>query len=328
MARADEEQLTLVERGERHQVALYLSAIAVGAVIGSTVPGSGGLEWAIEPVLGALLFVTFLTVPFARIRKALRDGRFLAVLGVLNFVVVPAVVLGLSRFVAEDQALLIGVLLVLLTPCVDYVIVFTRLAGGASDRLLAAAPLLMLAQILLLPLYLWLFAGFEALAAIDLAPFVRAFLVLMVVPLGLAVLVQALGSRLRFAADAERTLPAFMVPLMMLTLGIVVASQVRAVGTRLDALWGLVPLYAGFIVVMIALGWVAGKLARTDAATSRALIFGGVTRNSLVVLPLALALPSSLSLAPLVVVTQTLVELVAMVVMVRLIPRIVPERAS
>ncbi len=38
-------------------------------------------------------------------------------------------------------------------------IVFTRLAGGSDRRLLAAAPLLMLAQMALLPVYLWLFMG-------------------------------------------------------------------------------------------------------------------------------------------------------------------------
>jgi ACR3 family arsenite efflux pump ArsB len=37
-------------------------------------------------------------------------------------------------------------------------------------------------------------------------------------------------------------------------------------------------------------------------------------------LPLALALPQSLSIAPLAVVTQTLVELVGMVIFVRLVP--------
>ena len=43
-----------------------------------------------------------------------------------------------GTFVADEPALLFGVLLVLLTPCIDYVIVFSGLAGGASDRLLAA----------------------------------------------------------------------------------------------------------------------------------------------------------------------------------------------
>ena len=35
----------------------------------------------------------------------------------------------------------------------------TGIARGAKDRLLAAAPLLMLVQMVLLPLYLWLFVG-------------------------------------------------------------------------------------------------------------------------------------------------------------------------
>ena len=63
-------------------------------------------------------------------------------------------------------------------------------------------------------------------------------------------------------------------------------------------------------------------------AARRALVFSGVTRNSLVVLPLALALPPALALAPLVVVTQTLVELVFMIGMIRVVPRMLPGRTS
>ncbi|MGB7363451.1 MAG: arsenic resistance protein, partial [Rhodococcus sp. (in: high G+C Gram-positive bacteria)] len=58
---------------------------------------------------------------------------------------------------------------------------------------------------------------------------------------------------------------------------------------------------------------------------TRALVFSGATRNSLVVLPLALALPPALSLAAVVVVTQTLVELIGMVLYVRYVPRLVPD---
>jgi ACR3 family arsenite efflux pump ArsB len=242
---------------------------------------------------------------------------------VLNFVVVPLVVFGLSRFVADEPALLFGVLLVLLTPCIDYVIVFAGLAGGASERLLAAAPLLMLAQILLLPLYLLLFIGPEGVAVVEVGPFARAFLLLIVVPLAAAGLVQALGRRHRAGALVERTMLGLMVPLMMATLFTVVASQAGAVGESLAQLLVLVPLYAGFLVVMAALGLGVGRVARLDVPATRALMFSGATRNSLVVLPLALALPASLSLAPVVVVTQTLVELVGMIVFVRVVPRLV-----
>lgn len=316
---------TVVSWLEHRQIDLYLVAILAAGVIGLTAPGAHHLEGAIEPVLALLLFATFLGVPFAAIGKSLRDGRFLAAVGVLNFVVVPLVAYGLSRFVADEQALLFGVLLVLLTPCIDYVIVFAGLAGGSSERLLAAAPLLMLTQILLLPLYLLLFIGPEGVAVVEIGPFARAFLLLIVVPLTAAALVQALARRHRSGVVIERTMLWLMVPLMMATLFTVVASQAGAVGDSLGQLLVLVPIYAGFLVVMAALGIGAGRIFRLDAPATRALVFSGATRNSLVVLPLALALPASLSLAPVVVVTQTLVELIGMVIFVRLIPRLIPR---
>ncbi|KQR66006.1 arsenic resistance protein [Frigoribacterium sp. Leaf172] len=313
---------------EHRQIGLYLVAILAAGVVGLIVPGAHHLEGAIEPVLALLLFATFLGVPFAAMGKSLRDGRFLAAVGVLNFVVVPPVAYGLSRFVSDEPALLFGVLLVLLTPCIDYVIVFAGLAGGASERLLAAAPLLMLAQILLLPLYLLLFIGPEGVALVEVGPFARAFLLLIVIPLTAAALVQALARRHRSGVVIERTMLGLMVPLMMATLFTVVASQAGAVGDSMGRLLVLVPIYAGFLVVMAALGIGAGRIFRLDVPATRALVFSGATRNSLVVLPLVLALPASLSLAPVVVVTQTLVELIGMVIFVRLVPRLVPNQRA
>jgi len=111
---------------------------------------------------------------------------------------------------------------------------------------------------------------------------------------------------------------------MMATLAVVPASQVGAVGG--DDLGGLATvalLFVAFLVVMAPLGRVVARVARLDVPAARALTFSGATRNSLVVLPLALALPEAYALAALVVVTQTLVELVGMVVYVVLVPRLV-----
>ena len=319
----------LVAALERHQVALYLAGIAAGAVVGWAVPGADAWAVLVEPVLALLLLATFLAVPFAALGAGLRDGRFLGALLVLNFVVVPAVVFGLSRFVAHDDALLVGVLLVLLAPCVDYVIAFTALAGGAAERLLAAAPLLMLVQLVVLPVLLRVVAGEAPVAAVDVGPFVRALVLLILAPLALAALLQwgtarGRGGVRRTAAGVVRGCTAAMVPLMVVTLFTVVASQIRGVGERLPALAAVVPLFAAFAAVMVALGVVAARWARLDVPAGRALVFSGATRNSLVVLPLALALPASLDPAPLVVVTQTLVELGAMVSLVRLVPRLLP----
>jgi ACR3 family arsenite transporter len=325
----------LVRRMERRQVPLYLSAIAVGALVGWLAsPVAPALAAAITPALGLLLFATFLGVPMVRIGRSVRDLRFLGTVLLLNFLVVPVVVFGLSRFVAADRALLIGVLLVLLTPCVDYVIVFTGLAGGARDKLLAATPLLMVVQLALLPVYLLLFAGPDATDLIDPAPFLSAFLLLIVLPLAAAAAVQWLagtaargtdGRARRATRAVEALLQTLMVPLMMTTLAVVVGSQVAAVGARAGELLVLVPIYLAFLILMVGLGIGLARLTRLDAPAGRALVFSGATRNSLVVLPLALALPDSLALAPLAVVTQTLVELVGMVLLVRLLPRLLPH---
>lgn len=311
--------------GERHQVWLFVAAIALGVVVGLTFPAvAPALSLATTPVLALLLFATFLGVPLIEVGRSLGDIRFLGTVLALNFLVVPLVAFGLSRFVADDQGLLLGVLLVLLTPCVDYVIVFTGLAGGARERLLAATPLLMLLQIVLLPAYLWLFAGGAVVAEIDLAPFIEAFLWLIIVPLAAAALVQALARRHRIGRGIERFFAAAMVPLMMATLAVVVGSQIADVGAAATALVRVVLIYLAFLAIMLVVGWAAARGVRLPVPETRALIFSGATRNSLVVLPLALALPPAFAIAPLAVVTQTLVELVGMVVFLRVVPALTP----
>ncbi|WP_371789303.1 arsenic resistance protein [Streptomyces albidoflavus] len=320
-----QERVGLVERMEVHQVAVYVGAMVAGALVGWAAPGlAPGLEHAVNPVLGALLFVTFLQVPAAELFRSLRGGRFLAAVLVVNFVVVPLVVAAMFVLLPADQAVRIGVLLVLLCPCIDYVIVFSGLAGGSSRRLLAATPLLLVAQMVLLPGFLYLFMGAELAEVVEVGPFVEAFLVLIVIPLALAWTVQGWAARRpagRRAADAAGTT---MVPLMAATLLTVVASQVPKIGDSLGDVAAVVPFYVAFLVVMAFAGLAVARLFRLGTPAGRAVVFSGATRNSLVVLPLALALPDRFAAAGAVVVTQTLVEVVGMVVYVRLVPRLLP----
>ncbi|MFB7187032.1 arsenic resistance protein [Streptomyces sp. NPDC056230] len=315
----------LVERMEHHQIAVYLGAMAAGALVGWAAPSAGpGLEHAINPVLGALLFVTFLQVPAAELLRSLRDGRFLSAALVVNFVVVPLVVAAMFVFLPADQAVRIGVLLVLLCPCVDYVIVFSGLAGGSNRRLLAVTPLLLVVQMLLLPGFLYLFMGSELADIVEVGPFIEAFLVLIVIPLVLAWALQAWAVRRPAGQKVSDAATTTMVPLMAATLFVVVASQIPKLGDSLADVAAVIPFYAAFLVVMAFVGKGIARLFRLDAPASRAVVFTGATRNSLVVLPLALAVPDTLSVAAVVVVTQTLVEVLGMVAYVRLVPRLVP----
>ncbi|WP_406490551.1 bile acid:sodium symporter [Streptomyces phaeochromogenes] len=310
---------------EDHQVAIYLAAMAAGALLGWAAPGVGpGLEHAINPVLGALLFVTFLQVPSSELVHSLHDGRFLAAALVVNFMVVPLVVAAMFTFLPADQAVRVGVLLVLLCPCVDYVIVFSGLAGGSSRRLLAATPLLLVAQMLLLPGFLYLFMGSDLADIVEVGPFLEAFAFLIVIPLALAWALQAWAARRPAGQQVSDAATTTMVPLMAATLLTVVASQVPKLGESLADVAAVIPFYVVFLLVMAFAGKAAARLFSLDTAAGRAIVFTGATRNSLVVLPLALALPDALAVAAVVVVTQTLVEVLGMVAYVRLIPRLVP----
>ncbi|OAA20106.1 arsenite efflux pump ACR3-like permease [Frankia sp. EI5c] len=310
---------------ERHQIAIYLAAIAAGGLLGWAAPdASPGLEHAINPVLAALLFVTFLQVPAAELVRSLRAGRFLGAALAVNFLVVPLVVAAMFPVLPDDQALRLGVLLVLLCPCVDYVIVFSGLAGARNQQLLAATPLLLVAQMLLLPLFLLAFLGSGLADVVDAGPFLEAFTFLIVVPLALAWTVQAWAARRPRGQAVMAVAGTTMVPLMVATLVTVVASQVPKLDDNLADIARLVPFYVLFLLVMAFAGLAVARLFRLDVPAGRAIVFTGATRNSLVVLPLALALPDHLAVAAVAVVTQTLVEVVGMVVYVRAVPRLLP----
>ncbi|MDO5661308.1 MAG: bile acid:sodium symporter [Brachybacterium sp.] len=335
---------------EDRQVALYLAAIGVGVVCGLQAPQiAPRLEALINPAIALLLFATFLAIPFADLRRATRSPRYLLAALTLNFVVVPVVVYALTRLIADDQVLLVAALFVLLVPCIDYVLVFTGLAGGDTATLLASTPILMLAQILLLPLYMTVMVGSEFAQVLEARPFIEAFVVLIVLPLLAAMIVRHLagaadalgepgtgsassavvapeeriGVTVRLGAAVYRGGIRAMVPLMMLTLAVVAGSQIHGVRDSLPDLLRVIPLFVVFPVILIPLGILAGRVARLDVRARRSLVFTGVTRNSLVVLPLVLALPAGFELAPLVAVTQTLIELLVMLAMVRAVPRLV-----
>lgn len=313
-----------------NQVTLYAVAVLFAIGIGLGTPSvSSILEPLINPVLAVLLYVTFLEIPFVRIRRAFRNGRFMGAALGMNFIVVPVVVFGLTRFLPQEPAILVGVFMVLLTPCIDYVITFTELGGGDSEQITAATPALMLIQLVLLPLYLWLFMGQQVAEFIEAGPFVEAFVVIIAIPLSLAWATEHWAERSASADKWQNTMGWLPVPMMGVTLFVIIASQLPRVRDSIGQIAAVIPVYVAFLIIMPLLGRLAAGLLGMEVGESRSLVFTSVTRNSLVVLPLALALPSGYALAPAVVVTQTLVELSGMVVLTRLVPnKLVPDTAN
>ena len=114
---------------------------------------------AITPAIAVLMYAMFMQIPFLELQQAFANRRFVGALLLANFVLVPLLVWLLTLPLSTNKALLVGALLVLLTPCIDYVVVFTHLGKGDSRLVLAATPLLLLLQLLMLPVYLKLMLG-------------------------------------------------------------------------------------------------------------------------------------------------------------------------
>ncbi len=308
---------------ERRQITLYFSVILLAALLAYTAPVAGErLSAAITPALALMLYATFLQMPFAELRRALRHPRFLLPLFLTQFLLMPALVALLLPFLPPDPLLRLGVLLVLLSPCIDYVVTFAQLGRADARLLLAATPLLLLAQALLLPLYLHLFLGELAADVVRPAPFIAAFIGLIVLPLGLAALTQRVCRRRRYGQAIAGGLSLLPVPSTALVLGIIVAATLPPLRESITLVWRVIPLYLVFAVVAPLIGWTVARLFRLEAPAGRALAFSAATRNSLVVLPLALAVPGAIPLLPAVIVAQTIVELASELMYIRWIPRL------
>lgn len=313
------------EQLERQQIPVYFIAVLLAAAVGLLAPGAARpLELLVTPAIAVLMYAMFLQIPFLDLRAGLGNRRFMGALLLANFVLVPLLVWAGTRGLVDHPAVLVGALLVLLTPCIDYVVVFTHLGKGESRLTLAATPVLLLVQLALLPLYLALMLGDAQQVDISVAPFVEAFVLLIVLPLLLAVATSSGARRSPLIArwnDAWAWLP---VPAMALVLIAVIGSQIGVVVERLDELLPVLPVYVGFALLAPVLGWAAARLLRLSTGEARAVTFSAATRNSLVVLPLALALPEPIrALAAAAVITQTLVELVSELVYIRVVPALV-----
>ncbi|MEF3365512.1 arsenic resistance protein [Methylocystis sp. 9N] len=312
---------------ERRQVAIYFGAVAAAAALAFLFPGLTALEAATNPALALMLFATFLQVPLAALGRAFARWRFMAALLAANFLAIPAFVAALSPLLPPDPMIRLGASLVLLAPCVDYVVTFAHLGRGDARALLAATPALLLAQMALLPLYLKLLLNDEAAAVAQAGPFLHAFLWLIAMPLALAGGVQFWSGRSARGAKATRLLSVLPIPATALALFVIVAAVTPRLGHALDAVQAVIPFYVGFAVVAPLIGLGAAKLFGLPAREARSVAFSAATRNSLVVLPLALAAPGAVPVLPAVIVAQTLVELLSELVYVRVIPRLAQDDA-
>lgn len=270
--------------------------ILSAALLGILEGGAGVLGKApaffIEPSLMALLFFVFLSVGSISMKDALRNRRFALTALLINFVWTPLFAWGLCLlFFGNAPDLQIGLMMLLVTPCTDWYLVFTKLAGGNTALGASILPTNLCLQIFLMPVYLFLFLGNSI--PLSPIPLLAKMAMVLFIPLALSLLLKCLGNRTALAARCRRWLTENSDPLQLLFLCAAVFAMFAAEGHHVlrhsTLFWELfLPLLLFFAVNYILVQGL-GRPCRMKTPDLTALHFTTLARNS----PLALAIAAA-----------------------------------
>ncbi len=272
-----------------HTAAMLASAL-LGLAAG-TVFGIGGWEAAVEAFLMMMLFAVFAAVDMRDVKRSFSDVRFAGTALLINFVWTPVLawLLGLAFY--SDADMRAGLLLLLVTPCTDWYLVFTRVSGGNVALAGSILPMNLVLQVLLMPVYIMIFCGsgadFDAARMLFQASYVVA------IPLAAAAAVRLLSRRSaaagRFAGFVRDRCDGIQLLFLCLAVFAMFASAHSTVTDNLGLVVSLVaPLAVFFASDYVLANYVAGRL-RMPREDATALTFTTMARNS----PLALAIASA-----------------------------------
>ena len=293
----------------RLQPIFIMAAAAAGVAIGALTDVGGSATALIEPFLMALLFVLFLSVDARALGRSFRNVRFTASALFLNFVLTPVVayVLG-AVFFSGSVDLRIGLMMLLVTPCTDWYLVFTGMTKGNVELGASILPLNLILQIVLLPVYLLVFMGSDV--SFDVPSMLADMCFVLAVPLALAIAVRLAFSR-REGFSRAVSEHGDNAQLLFLCIA-VVAMFASEGGEMVENPVLLVELFVPLAIFFAMLFLLSQSLGRAIGAPYRdrvALTFTSMARNSPLSLAIAVAVFPDQPLISLALVIGPLIEI-------------------
>ncbi|GAB3702794.1 arsenic resistance protein [Halorubrum pallidum] len=297
---------------EKYQSALVFAAVLGGLTLGQVSGVPPVADALLLPFLMVMLFASFTGVPLSRLRDAFGNRRVLGSSLLVNFLWSPLLAVGLGAvFLRQQPALWVGLVMLMVTPCTDWYLIFTDIAGGDVPLATSLLPYNLVLQLLLLPVYLYTFAG--TLVELPVRLLVESVLLVLVVPL-------AFGGAARWGLIRWRsrrwfdrrflpTLSPLQVVSLSLAIGAMFASQGEVVvgNPRLLGLMA-VPVIA-FYAINLGVGFVVGRAL--DFSYAELVCFNNtiLSRNSPTALAIAVVAFPNEPLIPLALVIGPLLEL-------------------
>lgn len=314
---------------DKFQSVLVLLAVLVGLALGQIAGVGLTAGRLVVPFLMLMLSVVFLHVPLRGLGEAFTNLRFTGWSLRINFIWTPILGWGLGRiFLADQPDLWVGLIMLLVTPCTDWYLVFTQLSGGNVRLATSLLPWHLILQLALLPVYLLVFAG--TLVPIELGVLVESVLLVLIVPLTAATIMRIILIRIKGDDWLERQVIARSAPLQLAFLLIAITAMFASQGgillERGDAVLKLLPPLLIFFAVNLVLGLFLARRIKLNYGDCTAFCFATLARNSPVSLAIAVVAFPDRPLIALSLVIGPLIELPVMAILTQFFTRLVQPR--
>lgn len=294
------------------QPVFIIAAAVIGIILGQIAFFSDHMGGMIQPFLMLLLFFIFLKIDIKEIVHSFRNVRFSSTAVLINFVWTPifAVLLGYA-FLGGSRDLMIGFLMLLVTPCTDWFMVFTGMSKGNLSLSASILPLNLVLQVFLLPFYLFIFFGTGS--SFDMGSILLSIVLVLAVPFIAAnlikIAIKALGKK--NALDNNMDKHGDNIQLFFLCLAVFAMFAPNGdmiINDPAILLQMLVPLLI-FFTLNFAISRFVGKALGFSFDDTTSLTFTVMARNSPLALAIAVAAFPASPLIALALVVGPLIEL-------------------
>ncbi len=305
---------------EKLQTVIILFAIGIGLMLGQFAFFENNAESFIIPFLLLMLYGLFLTIPLTQLKNAFKNIRFLSANTIMNFIWTPLFAWGLGAiFLAEHPALWVGFIMLMVTPCTDWYLVFTSIAKGNLSLSTSVLPINLILQVLLLPVYLFIFAG--TLQSVSLSTIIESVVFVLFIPFSLAQLTRFI-LRNKVTLLKERVLPFFssaQIFFLSLAITAMFASQGSYLTNNLEIIYILITPILLYFIINFLLAKIAGKILKFSYEDTVSLNLTTIARNSPVALAIAVTAFPDQPLIALALVIGPLIELPVLAVVSQLL---------
>ena len=128
-----------------------------------------------------MLYGIFLEVPLKNLKKSFKNIKFSSTSIIINFIWTPIFGYFLGNlFLNGNMDIFIGFFMLILTPCTDWYLIFTKIAKGDLNLSLSILPINLILQIVLLPIYLIIF--FSSNDTVNYSNLVYSLIIVIVIP--------------------------------------------------------------------------------------------------------------------------------------------------